>query len=657
MSFIFSELKRMLSLKFFQNQVVHLRKKHYLFRNDHFYSYLSVQQWEQTKVKCKKIRELFIHSKDVKESVEYLDTISNEICKVADMSYFLTYHYNSTEEANIAKAVYFNACTFIEELNSDPFIYAKLRSFKFDSEYGFDTLDTELQHVINKLLLDSEKSGVSYLRNDQSNILELTKRLNKIGNQFITASETPVKVSFKNCPTPLLNLCNGDRCFNLDIRHMNSRYDDVRESGWKIFYKFDKEREELLTSLLNNRNSLALETGFCNFTDRELKGSLAGSTLNVLNFLNELHYQLKPIVQSEIDYLNKIKRAEEQVNIWDIDYYSSECRSRFLQNYPIFQSNFSLSEVMNALNELSQKLFHIRISCDDTNHDLLWHKDAVKYSVHCCNNNALLGTIYFDLFSRTEKANRVCLHTLQCGTFQQMPVVSLICNFQNNGSLQFSDIELLFHEYGHALHAILGRTQYQHVSGTRCPTDFAEIPSILLDTLISRISVFQNLSLCKSKQSESEPNDLSVSDCFSATATQIQIYYGILDQMFHSSNIQQTQSIAKNVQSIYLDQFRIPCTTAWHQRFSHLYYYGGRYYSYLWAKAIVNMILEQYGLENKLKFVPEIRQLFEQGGSRCCNYQIETLLGEPLKIENMVQSLVKPLASFDASFISTLNKD
>lgn len=43
--------------------------------------------------------------------------------------------------------------------------------------------------------------------------------------------------------------------------------------------------------------------------------------------------------------------------------------------------------------------------------------------------------------------------------------------------VQHSDLETLLHEFGHALHSLLSRTTFQHLSGTRAAADFIETPS------------------------------------------------------------------------------------------------------------------------------------------------------------------------------------
>ena len=68
----------------------------------------------------------------------------------------------------------------------------------------------------------------------------------------------------------------------------------------------------------------------------------------------------------------------------------------------------------------------------------------------------------------------------------QLPVVALTCDFTNilgqkKALLSNVNVETLFHEMGHAMILMIGRTDFHNVAGTRCATDFVELPSILMD--------------------------------------------------------------------------------------------------------------------------------------------------------------------------------
>src|SRR5206468_8472027 len=71
----------------------------------------------------------------------------------------------------------------------------------------------------------------------------------------------------------------------------------------------------------------------------------------------------------------------------------------------------------------------------------------------------------------------------------QRPTVALICNVPPPAKgmpslLSHSDVETLFHEFGHALPAIVTMAKDVRFSGTNVPADFVEAPSQMLQNWV-----------------------------------------------------------------------------------------------------------------------------------------------------------------------------
>lgn len=67
------------------------------------------------------------------------------------------------------------------------------------------------------------------------------------------------------------------------------------------------------------------------------------------------------------------------------------------------------------------------------------------------------------------------------GTEQVLPIVLNNNNFAKGAPgeptlLSFDDARTLFHEFGHGLHGLLSRVNYERLSGTQVLRDFVELP-------------------------------------------------------------------------------------------------------------------------------------------------------------------------------------
>lgn len=312
---------------------------------------------------------------------------------------------------------------------------------------------------------------------------------------------------------------------------------------------------------------------------------------------------------------------------WDRDYYSAKQSTAYKASHPAADSisqYFSLGSVFQGLSRLFNNLYGIRLVPRPTAVGETWNTDVRRLDV-ISDTEGHIAVMYCDLYERPGKSPNPAHFTIRCsrkidqaevidedgypeddgmpsvvkpsGDVFQLPTIALICDFarQSHGRptlLSFREVQTLFHEMGHALHSMLGRTELHNVAGTRCVTDFAELPSVLMESFAKSPAV---LSLFARHYITGKPlpvdllhHQLEQDSLFEAMETRSQIVLALLDQAYHVRDFENPLTTTEQFHDIENRYGLLPAVegVTWQGFFTHLYGYGGTYYSYLFDRAI-----------------------------------------------------------------------
>lgn len=598
--------------------------------------------------------------------VQIFDQMSDSICRVADMADFIRVAHPDAGYSQAAEDACVKLSGIVEKLNTNTDIYYALSDVLSSGDIvPTDDID---QRVGELFLFDFEQSGIHLPEDKRKKFVQLNENILILGTYFMKGTQNTAAISKHKLPESVRD------CFTMegDNIHVTGLFSDhyndtVREAAFRIFLYPDKNQEELLSSLLIERYNLARLVGFQTYAHRALKGTMAETPENVMNFLETLGDSIKSRAEDDYKEVLKLKISEagvgKKVMPWDPPYYTALARHKWGNiNHQELLPYFSLGCCMEGLNNLFRCLYDVTLQHVETHPGEVWSYDVHKVAV-VHRSEGVLGYIYCDFFERSKKSSQDCHYTIQ-GSRQrddgsyQYPIVVLQLNFPTPQAnmpslLSLGMMENLFHEFGHAMHSMLGRTRYQHVTGTRCPTDFAEVPSILMEFFASDPRVLGSFAR-HFRTGELLPENIVNQLCqtkkmFLASDLQLQVFYSALDQVFHSKPIigRSTIDVLRQVQDKH---YSIPYVenTAWHLRFGHLVGYGAKYYSYLMSRSVAAMIWHQCFKENPFdRDMGEKyrREVLAHGGGKHPVELFEALLGEKPTIDKLVQSLVQEIDS------------
>jgi Zn-dependent oligopeptidase len=200
--------------------------------------------------------------------------------------------------------------------------------------------------------------------------------------------------------------------------------------------------------------------------------------------------------------------------------------------------------------------------------------------------------------------------------------------------LQHSEVETLFHEFGHVLHQNLGRTRLARFSGTNVERDFVEAPSQIMQHWVWRTEVLRRFA--RHHETGEPIPDRLVEQLVAARRLNVaihqlrQLQYGWWDQSIHGTDSRlDLDEVLREGARLGLMPFHEGTFSL--ASFGHLMGgYDAAYYGYMWAEVFGDDMFsrfEEEGVTNPEVGMAYRREVLEKGGSVDADDMLVRFLG------------------------------
>ena len=288
---------------------------------------------------------------------------------------------------------------------------------------------------------------------------------------------------------------------------------------------------------------------------------------------------------------------------WDWWHLAEKLRlARYDLDENITKPYFKLENVQQGAFAMANKLFGLSFEQADV---AGWNPVVVSFDVKD-RAGEHLGLFMTDMYARDSKRGGAWMSSYRSASnINGERIRPLITNNMNlpkppEGEptlMRFSDVETLFHEFGHGLHGLMTQIDYPSFSGVDGPRDYTEFPAQILEHWVSQPEMLE-MYATHYKTGEVIPTELV--EKIRRAANHNQGFYtteyvaaSLLDLAWHSLTAAEAANItdARAFEKQVLDGYGlIPEIEPRYrsQYFSHIFAggYSAGYYAYLWSEIL-----------------------------------------------------------------------
>jgi peptidyl-dipeptidase Dcp len=378
-----------------------------------------------------------------------------------------------------------------------------------------------------------------------------------------------------------------------------------RASTTRTEHGDSNDTRALILRLAQLRAERAKLLGFPNIAAYVLDDQMAKTPAHAIKLLTDMVPAITSKAAGEAKAMQALVDRQKggfTLEPWDWQYYAEQVRKA---QYAIDESQlkpyFEIDRVLHdgvffAAHELYGLTFKERKDLP------VYHPDVRVFEVFDADGSSM-ALWYCDYWKRDNKIGGAWENSFVdgAGLLKTKPVIYNVANFAKPGAGQpaliaFDDVNTMFHEFGHALHAMLTHVEYPRLTGTNVPTDFVEFPSQFNEHWALYPSVLANYAkhyqtgkpmpaglLDKLKKARTFNQGFSTGELVQAM---------LLDMAWHTLPPGEKQADADAFETAALERFHVlmPLIPPRYRStyFAHIWSggYNANYYAYMWSEVL-----------------------------------------------------------------------
>ncbi len=553
----------------------------------------------------------------------------------------------------------------IEHIDSNKQIYEVFKTYQSGAAQK-ENLSTDDRYFLNKIIENFELQGLNLPAEKQEQVLALKKQCAQLESEFarlIDQDATSIKVAEKalaGIPEDFKKTLprDGDLyvlLMNYPVQAMVMNYCSVEETRKQYSKAFSNkaypQNESVLQEIIRIRDEFSKLLGYESFAAYDLKTQMIKTPERAWSFENDL--QKKALVAAEKDFKQLVSDMPAGVSLtkdgklepWNYGFVNTYFKKKYYSiDEQVFAEYFPMEKTISALIGIYEQFFNVTIEWVTPSE--MWHPDVRLLQVKNKVDGKLFGYIFLDMFPREKKYGHAAAFEAGLGIKKEdgtvLPsVVTLVCNFtkptaEKPSLLKYSEVTTFFHEFGHAMHVMLGATKYYAVSGFTTEIDFVELPSQMLESWMKDKEILKMVSSHYLTE-KSLPDDLiekrlELLKFGQGLFVTSQLSLGMVSlELFGPTLTESLADTYKRFAESNVKYLAYDTDTHRYCSFGHLTGgYGPKYYGYLWSLVLACDVFEQIekeGLLNPVAGKKYVDAILSCGGSKDANDMLRDYLG------------------------------